>query len=567
VSKILRAIGALFLIIAPIAITYYINRSAPDVRYTLSEKIPVTFADPTNTSPETVQQLEVKNIGNAEANRIVVKIRGQVTDYAINKYSATDSLQIFDQQQPIEFVYSQLPPQAGFKIVFKTASEGVEYNDVTVSHNTGPAREALSVTRTNSTLLSIGLMTFYFILSAVSIRSTSVDLWKSGAQLRDIAKIIRANKPWYFFDSEWLRIRSNVAKIILNNIDVWRDITKISSYQFMTMDKPEHIPNNEWKEISDIAISDLEKKYLHRINTSISASSILDLLNTEKPQYFPDLKWEELEEKANRQYISLRKRDYYSLGSALNSLKEAKPKKISQAAWLELTEYWETQYHQNIIEELQFAYDPFDSIKKLDLSILGNKHKPAVEKYLNSIKASIALERKNEKLIDLFDLILKQKPLGDIEPEEIEEWRWMQLKRIEKQYNDLQFSEVKQKKVTGLFTQLLKRQPIGEEKPMEIDDWEWEQIKGIETLLTSLSNIETLAKQNKSAALGIAEDKTQISRMKDKLERQLHFIDELLRDPTIIDRVEEHDNTFAVGNWANLQKVAQLLSKSKNKTV
>lgn len=378
-------VSLLVTVIAGVAVYYFTTRAAPDVRYTLSEKIPVTFADPTNTTLETVQQLEIKNIGNAEAQKIVVKIKGQIIAYTINKYSASDNIQVFDQQQPIEIVYSQLPPQAGFKIVFKTESEGIEYSDVTVSHSTGLACEALSRTNSSlSALFSLGLFAFYAILSAITLRSNLVDIWKSGLRHKDIGEIILKNKPWYSRDSEWSQARLDAAKETVSKNDAWRNINKVQSYQFLIMDKPNSYSNTEWKEITDRAIDDLENKYQYNLNTAISSSEIIELLNVERPQYFPEIKWEKLEKEANKQYVSLMKKDTYSQ-EIVTSLKGAKPKKISQAAWQELMDYWEAQYYQIIIERLRYTYDLFDYIDKLDTSVLSDDHRSALDEYLSKL--------------------------------------------------------------------------------------------------------------------------------------------------------------------------------------
>jgi hypothetical protein len=93
-----------FLIIALAAAyyTYYLNRSSPDIRYALSDRIPVSFLGPNEKLSENVQQLEVKNIGTTEAKKIQIKINGEVTSYKIEKASETDNPQVFNQGRSFE---------------------------------------------------------------------------------------------------------------------------------------------------------------------------------------------------------------------------------------------------------------------------------------------------------------------------------------------------------------------------------------------------------------------------------------------------------------------------------
>ena len=42
---------------------------------------------------------------------------------------------------------------------------------------------------------------------------------------------------------------------------------------------------------------------------------------------------------------------------------------------------------------------------------------------------------------------------------------------------------------------------------------------------------------------------------------ELQIIDNLLKDPNSISKVEEHSNPFAPGNFANLEKIAELIKE------
>src|ERR1044071_5344723 len=117
-KKILTIFGGVFLALIPVYVTYYLNRNEPDLRYTLSAPIPVDFSATTEKLVGGVQQLDVRNVGASAAKKIVVKISGEVTTYRIQKASEADNVQVYSQGGSFELDYPELPPQAGFKLVF-----------------------------------------------------------------------------------------------------------------------------------------------------------------------------------------------------------------------------------------------------------------------------------------------------------------------------------------------------------------------------------------------------------------------------------------------------------------
>ena len=568
ISRILRMLGAVFVIILPIAITYYINRAAANVRYTLSEKIPITFASPSSTTPETVQQLVVKNIGNAAANKVVVKIDGQLTSYSIKKYSAADSVRVFDEQQPFEIVYPTLPPQAGFTIVFQSPGDGIDYANLDISYDAGIAQEALAETRRANNLslmFYLGLVAVYIALISFSIRDSAISSWKRHASVMNPKQILQMNKPWYAWDNEWPALQIGALKEKISGDRLWwgQEISKHAAYQFLAIDTFDQIETSEYKEIIELAINVLDRAYTSELNAISYAPKTIELLRVEKPARFPSGKWNDLVKRANERYIAIRKEEAtYSYGGAYKKLKETKPDEIHESAWSELISYWRAWYGNYLHRELLTSYNQLEFAQDADVSELDASSKSAWEIYVSRLRDTITKNYEYQQLRKLLKSLLKSEPLGDTQPELIDDWEWKSIKEIETSVQRTNHEREKYQGLSALMRILLERKSVGETKPQLVDDWEWMQIKQDETLFMKLSDVEQLEKQNQSAAIEIAVEKTQNSQKKEKLERQLHFIHELLTDPTKIERVEEYDDTFAPGNWANLQKVAQFLSKA-----
>ncbi len=191
------------LIVAIVAgvVLWYLGRSVPDVKYTLSESIPVSFLNSGAIQSESIQQLKVRNLGNAEAKRIVVKINDQMTSYEIKKYSTVDVVQEFTSQQSSEFVYPQLPPQAGFQIIFKVPGNGIKSEELSVSDDSGIAQAALAQTDTSSNWLVVSFyiatITFYLYMIGSGLRKSSLDIRKLDAKNKKVQQILQLKKPWY----------------------------------------------------------------------------------------------------------------------------------------------------------------------------------------------------------------------------------------------------------------------------------------------------------------------------------------------------------------------------------
>jgi hypothetical protein len=174
-----KIIGSLLLVAISVLMTFWVNKKEANLRYTLSEQIPIAFSG--GNSSDIIQQLEIKNLGNAEATRIVIRIQGSVSSHQLQKYASSDIEQVFNGP-PFEIIYPKLPPQAGIKLSIKSVSRGIGYNNLTISHDGGIAQEALS---NNSKQSSLDIFTSFFLALAVcclffliiSSRKSFVESW------------------------------------------------------------------------------------------------------------------------------------------------------------------------------------------------------------------------------------------------------------------------------------------------------------------------------------------------------------------------------------------------------
>jgi hypothetical protein len=189
-------------------------------------------------------------------------------------------------------------------------------------------------------------------------------------------------------------------------------------------------------------------------------------------------------------------------------------KELNQEKTIELpTEYWDEYikyiknlYHSNILYNIYKEKNPIGFLKNQQSEYLDEPHKLKNEAY------SIQLTNYyiNSFEVDYLQFIAVEKPT------------WI----TERDYNKLlQYLEDKHN-LNMLITENKNLSKIGEE----------ENIK----LSMEINNVKEL---------------------KDKITCQLDFINKLLSDPTVVERIEDYNDLFAKGNFENLEKIAKLINK------
>lgn len=558
-KKILKVIGAILLAVTPIFVTYHLNRSQPDVRYTLSEGIPVSFLGTGSGTYESIQQLEVRNIGNARAERVVVKIEGQMTSYEIVKHVASDVVEIFDQQQPIEIIYPGLPPQAGFKLIFKSPV-GIEYSDLSITHSAGAAKEALSQTSVDTTvIILLGIYAVLFggwaFLSAKDSIKSSFDLWKTKAASNNLEKVLNLPRPWYVAEAKWKTAHADVFRRKVKDDYLYtREIADSTAYRILCAEKPDHIDSSDWNEVVALAVDRLEKG-CSELARGYMESHVMRLLRLEKPKYFPQDKWDDLSERANQNFVALRKQTFLKLDSLLQALREEKPAELCERSWFEIITNLQGQYYEVLMGELQTSDAPLDVLSKHDVSVLDEKRRHELEQW-------VFTRARYEKLIGLFDSLVDEHSLGTDKPALVSDWEWFRLKRFEEKVAELASDTEKTRALMQLLDGLLlDRKIIGTDKPDLLTDREWEKLKKFEEQMEIVSDVECRAKEIQVESSRIAAEKDEVCFLKERVERQLNIIHDLLSDPSRIDRIESYDDTFAPGNLENLRRVAKVLDE------
>ncbi len=277
------------------------------------------------------------------------------------------------------------------------------------------------------------------------------------------------------------------------------------------------------------------------------------ILNRFKPWYLSDDKWKKIREDSMKyvfdyEYVSTSIKDtlYYQL---LNS---EKPQKINDIEWNKLMSLSQEMLLKRISETVNRGYDlevaKFTNLKRPKhieeefwakvTTLISNAYKTIL---ISNIKSYLSIE----------ELKLK---LNETKPEIIKTKDWEEYTSyVSKMINLIELSE--KNEILQEQLEMLIYQTELKEKPIELTPKEWEKLKEIEL------DIFEKSKQIREDLVELQKLKFEILPLKTKLDKQLKIINEVLTDPTAIDRIEDYENPFNIGNFENLKQIALLKKK------
>ena len=556
-KKIFAVIGTIMLVLLPVVVTYYLNNiRKPDVRYILSGAIPLSFSISAGSNYENIQQLEVKNVGSVQAEKIVINIEKPITEYDIKKYIPSDTVEVYSAQNSVQFIYPALPPQAEFKIVLRSP-ESISYSDIVVSHNSGIGTEALAPDKGNwanyvPEALFLAATMLYLATTMFTARSSFIDSWKSVSALKRLDLLLAAKKPWYVTSSEWPSIHSAAIKHKVKDEYIYyqRDVENTVAYSLSNFDKPEHIIDGDWKEIIDIATDRLE--IIYKNLSKGSDDEVEYMLQLEKPRYFPDDKWNKLIQSANEGFVRNKKGRFWAINTVVDLLKSQKPKKITESVWREYTTLLKDTYFDQIRQKLEFSKEPSKIISQFDLSLLAEESRKKLEDI-------VLTQQRESEFTHLIESLLNDEPI-DAEPKYLDTWEWGRFRDFEEKKQSIE----RQSKLIQLVNSVLEREPLGEEAD-SVTDLEWDTLIALEDGFKAIDQLDKRQQEFEEEKREYNESKKQFTPVKQKVERQLQIINDVLNDPSSVDRLESYDDTFASGNLENLRKLSSYLKESNTR--
>jgi len=273
------------------------------------------------------------------------------------------------------------------------------------------------------------------------------------------------------------------------------------------------------------------------------------VLKKSKPWYVPLGKWEKFREDSlkhvfDRDY-SLKVNDtlYYQI------LDTEKQRFIADNEWpdLKLSAQKELIHHisKNVNQGFSWKIKEFIALKKpkyIDGDVWGEIRSLIGKAYVASLVLSVN---------DYCDQSEIDKLIENRRPEMVDEGDWEKYTSFLNKFKSLEERKVENDFLREEFRKILWGEPLLE-KPERLSADEWERLKKVEMSVFEKSE------QTKKDLLKISRIESEILPLKEKLDKQLKIIHEVLNDPTAIDRIEDYANPFNKGNFDNLKRIAQL---------
>lgn len=548
-NTIIGAIITIFL--GGLAAKYIFNKTI-ELKYALSEKISADF---TSKSEEAIQQLKIKNNGDVLIKNIVIKINEGISKWHIKKHKHNDSVSISPKNKSLEILYSELPPTGEIIIVLKSSSNGINSSKIKVSHSEGKATEVFSKNTADevSGWTIVFLVCVAFMMMSASIYNFLSESHSHKIYLDPYKHILQHKKPPYIENKKWFNLREDAKRLLFQN-DFNTNIEHTLSYQLLNSDKKDFFSDDEWLEVIEKAEDQFSKNLAKNIYTSHYSFKYDEIESLQKPKNISDINWKDIKSKMSEavclKELRLITRHPY-LSKIVEFLETKKPDLVNDDDWDNLRKSIQELYIAKIITDGIQRYNYDDFLKSINLDLLDTKAQDNIKSFFEALKKNKDYQKYNILLIKAINQVYSQQKL----PENIQELEPLDAKIIEELHTKLEDSK-KQQAYYFLLVNTIRASFSWKtlpQKTTELEQKDWDEIANIFKQVVSL---EAKAEQ----ALAKTEDiKREFFPKSIQVTKQFDIIDQLLKDPHSIDRVEQYNVPFSDGNWENLLALSKHL--------
>ena len=350
-----KFVGSLFVALFAAAFAYQLSRKAPDVRYTLSERIPVTFSTSDDELPaESVQRLEVRNVGNDEAREVQVKLNARVTWHKLLKHSETSAPVVFANRVPFELVYPSLPPEASIVVIFRSTGS-VQNTAVSVHHSAGRATEALARTGTSwgSWIMWFAILVNLFasVLTVFTDQRSRADRRLAYKKLSDV---LGAKKPLLVNDGTWRSsLRAALVKLVEQPSDTVEALKRSDASLILNLAQPPQVDAILWAEVQAAASRTYERSFKQLIKAPLS--SVQSLYTLQKPAGVSQAVWRDLQDDVRKRHVAEITPRAWDQTAIRLLLRAAPPELEGTDEWTKLHQHLQDE-HSRLLAE-RFIYD------------------------------------------------------------------------------------------------------------------------------------------------------------------------------------------------------------------
>jgi hypothetical protein len=501
-------IGILITLIIGLIPLYLHFANKAELKYTISSIMTIE----TSGGEQNWQLITLSNTGNKEADRIKIKIDKKILDYKIIPFLQTDKYQGNLSSKTLDIEYESLPPQGTIEIRLSVPSvENITNSNLNIVHDSGIATQATTKDRIIYFTLLILWITIFVGWIGISLFSAILydkyrlraDAYSPYAALR----LLKKKRPFFLSSKTWGEIRVDAVENAFNEDVYYQEQYKA----FLNEDKPDYLNHSEYEKLVDSVSKKYANTFWGYTGTGLNDDVIDEIINKLKIKYPKNLinKYEkEIEAEA---IIIFRKSFFCGL------------------------------FYNYSPEQIEAKY------KKIATSLLPEKVKKyCLETISDHYQYSLARMIFNSDYIEDFD----KKYTPEILIEHID-----RLERLVYKINMGFISDLTQNENIERLTKST--------KPSWMKEYDFAKLKNI---AEKILNLDKLSEEAESKVSKAEEKIHNAKKLTDEYESkvkiinsELQIVDNLLKDPYSISKVEEHSNPFAKGNFENLLKISKIL--------
>lgn len=540
--------GILATVIAGLLL-FHFTRERADLVFFLSDALPL----PTKDVGKSVQQLEIRNVGNKAAENIVVRVSPHLETLRVIPFSASDKYATTQTAGDSELTYPTLPPDGTIKLILQIAGAPVAPSAVLIAHSGGRARGALSDEDWSlSFWVFQGLTVFYLGLCLRSVYGWRVESLERDARLKP-RDVLLKQKPLLLSASAWNEVQKEAARCFFDSTPSYRArVEDTPSYWVLDRETPSRVPAEIWEQLVREAKGKLVDEALAVARRTELPERVAPTLETPMPHYCPPDIWNGVQEAINGYYFSLLLSRPWELDSlAKDGLARATERLLPQFA-AKLKELVSNLCAYALVGELLNHYpsNRNSRVESIDAHNSGNLSERAF-KTLRAFAYALDLRDFSTGLFDPSRTSVVHEP----KPGWIKQEDFNRLRELRVQVEGLHTALELNSSIAAVLSSVVQGQPLPKKKPQSISEEEWN------SLLERSREIESVRRRTKKEADRLLRQQTDLAHRREKINMQLQIIHDVLSDPSAIERVEEHSNPFAAGNFENLKRVAAYLQR------
>ena len=274
-----------------LAVGFYYFRDQPDIRYVVTDSLPVAAAD--GTSKEFVQQINVGNSGSAEGKKIYIKIPAAVSSYELIKHSSAAKEDV-EKNKQFELIYSELPPQARFQLTVRYSSFPLAQSNIEVGHQGGKARSLQDSSASFWYYPSLILFALiYLVFIFVDIKKWKKTDLLDFAHHKTAEELISKGRPWFVSKDDWPSTKGKLIGKALQSWSRWDDDIRkdIAYYVLSRTTIPSDIQESVWMEFCQRSEKILAERLKSQSNTIMSIAELKHFL-AQRPEKLSEATWE-----------------------------------------------------------------------------------------------------------------------------------------------------------------------------------------------------------------------------------------------------------------------------------